>query len=109
MDLEGYWKVVSLPDLVDDYLEMTEGPHVELARDGDGYSGKYHFGAQDGQIRGIVEKVGGVELFVFSFIGSDDGTEESGGGTARLKGKNKLTGTMVYHYSDALRFEWERS
>jgi hypothetical protein len=48
-----------------------------------------------------------MELFVFGFIGSDEGTE-SGAGTARLKGKNKLTGTMFYHFRDALRFDWER-
>lgn len=109
MDIEGYWKVVSLPDLDDGYLGLSENPHVELSCDSDGYySGDFQFGAQDGDIWGVVEEIGKKPYFIFSFIGSDEGTEINGAGIARLKGKNRLTGKMFYHRSDALAFEWER-
>ncbi|MCH8068106.1 MAG: hypothetical protein IID16_02360 [Candidatus Marinimicrobia bacterium] len=108
--LEGKWQVVEMPDLVDDYLDLTPDPHVYLkvinSKDVDG---TYKFGAQSGEFDGQIEKTKENQIILtFTFEGEDEMDPVHGFGTAILIDDNTLKGEMRYHRSDTYRFTWKR-
>ena len=57
-DISGKWRVAELPDLADDYLDLSPDPHVMLELRGRGeIDGAYEFGAQSGTIDGRLERL----------------------------------------------------
>jgi hypothetical protein len=101
----GTWRVVSSPDLDDDYLELQpEGePHVTFRRRGNRIEGSYEIGLLTGEIDGRLRG----EQLVFSFAGMDEMDEVSGSGIAVVI-DNRLTLTLMYHLGDDYTFECER-
>jgi len=88
----GTWRVVSSPDLDDDYLELQpEGePHVTFRRRGTRVEGNYEIGLLTGEIDGRLRG----EQLVFSFAGMDEMDEVSGSGIAVVI-DNRLTLTLM--------------
>lgn len=107
--LAGTWKVVELPDMMDDYLKLTPHPKLVIKPpEDDLYEGTFQFGAQSGQLYGkLREDPGPAKVFVFSFDGEDEGDEISGAAVMRLEGR-RLVGEWRYHYGDVLRMICER-
>jgi len=108
--LEGKWQVVEMPDLVDDYLDLTPDPHVYLkiisSKEVDG---TYEFGAQSGELDGQIERTKENQLILtFTFEGEDEMDSVHGFGKATLIDDNTLKGEMRYHRSDTYRFTWKR-
>jgi hypothetical protein len=109
-DLSGKWVVVELPDLVDDYLKLSDDPHVTLLCRRNKLSGEYEFGVQNGVLDGeIIEEIDGNIAIQFSFEGQDETDPVHGFGLANLTNNNTITGKMHYHMSDTCRFTWKRS
>ena len=109
-DISGKWRVAKLPDLADDYLELSPDPHVLLKLRGRGeIDGDYEFGAQSGTIDGRLERFndGRVRLS-FTFEGNDELDPVHGYGEAILADENTLDGYMRYHQGDSDRFIWKR-
>jgi hypothetical protein len=108
-DLVGPWKVVEMPDMMEDYLELTRNPKLVIKPPEDGlYQGDFQFGAQRGQLYGkLRDDLGPAKAFVFSFEGLDEGDEISGAAVMKLEG-GRLVGEWMYHYGDVLRMICER-
>lgn len=109
MDFEGRWKIVCMPDMADDYLELTPDPHIHIKKHNGEYDGEFHVGAREGEIWGIIESFGKEPVLVFCFEGSDEGDRVSGTGIFRIEGNNRLIGKLIYYYGDTLRMECERA
>ncbi|OGN90570.1 MAG: hypothetical protein A2158_08365 [Chloroflexi bacterium RBG_13_46_14] len=109
--IQGKWLVTETPDLDDDYLELTQDPHVVLKtrKSHNDISGDYAFGAQTGVIDGQLEMLsdGGIRL-IFSFEGNDELDMVHGYGEATLVDEGTLKGYMRYHLGDTYRFVWKR-
>lgn len=110
-DIQGKWLVAEMPDLEDDYLDVTPDPHVILKKRKSlkDIHGDYEFGAQNGVIDGYLEKLpdNGLRL-IFSFEGSDEYDMVHGCGEASLIDENTLMGYLKYHLGDRYRFVWKR-
>jgi len=101
----GTWRVVSSPDLDDDYFQLqSEGePHVRFRTRGNRIEGSYEIGLLTGEIDGRLQ---GGQL-IFSFAGMDEMDEVSGSGIAVVTG-GRLALTLMYHLGDDYTFECER-
>lgn len=113
LDLSGKWIVASLPSMDDDYLELTDDPHVQIKQTASGrFRGSYHFAAQDGEVDGRIDEAQpNVALLSFTFEGTDEGDEFHGAGVDvvwKAKG-DQIVGVMRYHNGDDLPFVWKRA
>ena len=109
-DISGKWRVAELPDLDDDYLDLSPDPHVMLKvqRRGD-IDGDYEFGAESGVIDGRLEPLtDGRMRLTFTFEGEDELDPVHGYGEAILTDENTMEGFMRYHLGDTYRFVWKR-
>jgi hypothetical protein len=110
--IRGKWLVAEMPDLSDDYLDLTPDPHVVLKtqKTRKDISGEYEFGAQSGVIDGRFERLpdGGTRL-TFTFEGNDELDPVHGYGEATLIDEDALKGYMRYHLGDTYRFVWKRA
>ena len=106
----GSWPVVGMPDLVNDYLALTPKPRIEIRSGEDGiYEGIFSFGAQAGEIYGLLrDDLGFNPCYVFSFGGEDEGDEVHGAGIMKLSENKFLAGEWIYHHGDILRVECRR-
>jgi predicted molibdopterin-dependent oxidoreductase YjgC len=111
MNLSGKWQVAEVPDLTDDYLELTPDPHVKLRLRGrSNVQGTYQFGAQSGELDGRLEQLSdGHARLRFTFEGEDELDPVHGYGEATLVDENTLKGYMQYHQGDTYRFVWKRT
>ncbi|WP_254634217.1 hypothetical protein [Mesorhizobium sp. GbtcB19] len=48
MSIAGRWRIVEMPDYVEDYIDIMEPAHIEFAADG---PGDFAFSCVTGQIR----------------------------------------------------------
>jgi hypothetical protein len=109
-EFEGKWRVVEAPDMADDYLSLSEDPHIliEVERDKCA-SGSYQFGAQDGNIDGRFEKdCKGNPQLTFTFEGCDEMDPVSGYGTASIESPGNMLMIMRYHLGDAYTYRCRR-
>ncbi len=72
MSLAGRWRIVVMPDYVEDYPDMMEPAYIEFAANG---SGEFAFGCVTGQIFGA----GDGNHIAFSWQGNDEMDEVQGG------------------------------
>ena len=100
----GRWRVVSGPDLSDDYLRLGGEAYVKLRQRGRCVEGEYRIGLSSGEIDGRLHG----DQVIFSFAGMDEMDEVHGAGIARLSG-DRLALTFNYHMGDEFTFECERS
>jgi len=102
----GTWRVVSSPDLDEDYFQLQpEGePHVKLRRRGRSVGGEYQIGLLSGEIDGRLHG----DRVLFSFAGMDEMEEVNGSGIVTMTG-DRLTLTLKYHMGDEYTFECEKA
>ena len=87
MSIAGRWRIVEMPDYVEDYPDMMEPAYIEFAADG---SGEFAFGCVTGQIFGA----GDTDAVEFSWQGSDEMDEVQGDGWAELQPDGSLKGQI---------------
>jgi hypothetical protein len=99
-----------MPDLVDDYLALKPKPRIEIRSvEDDIYEGIFSFGAQAGEMYGVLrDDLGCNPCYLFSFEGEDEGDEVHGAGIMKLSEDNFLAGEWIYHNGDILRVECRR-
>ena len=101
MSLSGKWRIVAMPDYVEDYPDMLEPACILFAENG---SGEFAFGCITGQILG-----GGAGNAVeFSWQGNDEMDEVQGDGRAELQPDGSLNGAICFHNGDEANFTARR-
>lgn len=110
VDLSGKWQVAEIPDLNEDYLDLTPDPHVMLEVRARGeIDGTYQFGAESGELDGRLGQLAdGRKRLSFTFEGEAELDSVHGYGEAILVDENTLGGYMRYHQGDTYRFIWKR-
>lgn len=110
-DLVGYWRIVNMPGLIDDYPNLTPNPHLTLKRSRDRQlEGEFAWGAAEGHLFGKIEDADGPSPWALcSFQGSDEGDEITGIITARVESKDKLVGEWRIHAGDTFGIVAERA
>jgi hypothetical protein len=93
MNVNGIWRVVSIPDFHDDYLKSSD--HVTLRQNGKFVKGEFEIGAQYGTINGAVYD----EFMDFDF----EGEPRFGEGEATLEGR-RLVFELWHYHSDEYTF-----
>lgn len=97
MSLLGKWRIVAMPDYVEDYPDMMEPAYILFAQNG---SGEFAFGCVTGHIFG-----GGVsDNTAFSWNGNDEMDEASGDGWAELQPDRSLIGAIRFQNGDEANF-----
>lgn len=106
----GKWHVIEALDLVDDYLSLSEDPHILIeAKSKSDVLGSYQFGVQNGEIDGHFEKDCQSKLqIIFTFEGSDEMDPVSGYGIASFEAPDTLLLTMHHHLGDTCRYRCKR-
>jgi hypothetical protein len=108
--LSGKWQVAEIPDLTEDYLDLTPDPHVMLeVRARSEIDGTYQFGAESGELDGRLGQLSDGRLQLrFTFEGEAELDPVHGYGEAVLVAENTLNGYLRYHQGDTYRFTWRR-
>ena len=97
MSLLGKWRIVAMPDYVEDYPDMMEPAYILFEHNG---SGEFVFGCVTGHIFG-----GGVsDSTAFSWNGNDEMDEARGDGWAELQPDGSLNGAICFHNGDEANF-----
>ncbi|UVK51603.1 hypothetical protein DBIPINDM_002434 [Mesorhizobium sp. AR02] len=97
MSLTGRWRIVAMPDYVEDYRDMMEPAYIEFAADG---SGEFAFGCVTGQIIGA----GDGNDVAFSWQGNDEMDEAQGNGWAEIQPDGSINGQICFHGGDEADF-----
>lgn len=101
MSLSGKWRIVAMPDYVEDYPDMLEPAYLLFAENG---SGEFVFGCVTGLIFG-----GGTGNAVeFSWQGNDEMDEGQGNGCAELQPDGTINGAICFHGGDEANFSARR-
>lgn len=106
MSLLGKWRIVAMPDYVEDYPDMVEPACILFAEEG----GEFAFGGVTGQIFGGMEP--DAQAFDFEWAGNDEMDEASGTGWAELQPDGTLKAEISRHGGDDIAFtarRWDTS
>jgi hypothetical protein len=93
----GKWRIVAMPDYVEDYPDMMEPAYLLFEAHG---SGEFAFGCVTGQIFGGGDS-GAVE---FSWTGNDEMDDAQGDGWAEIQTDGSLMGAIRFHSGDEANF-----
>jgi len=96
----GRWRIVEMDNWDMDYVDMVGPGHITIAKRG---HSEMKFGAVNCDLDCGVENFAGSERLEFSFLGMDEGDEDSGRGWAMLGGKI-LKGHIYFHHGDESGF-----
>ena len=97
MSIAGRWRIVAMPDYVEDYPDMLEPAYIEFAANG---SGEFAFGCVTGQIFGA----GDGNHVAFSWQGNDEMDEAQGDGWAEIQSDGSVVGQICFHNGDEADF-----
>lgn len=97
MSLAGRWRIVAMPDYVEDYPDMMEPAYIEFAANG---CGEFAFGCVTGQIFGE----GGGNHVAFSWQGNDEMDEAQGDGWAEIQPDGSIMGQIYFYNGDEADF-----
>lgn len=97
MSLAGRWRIVAMPDYVEDYPDMMEPAYIEFAANG---SGEFAFGCVIGQIFGA----GDANRLAFSWQGNDEMDEAQGDGWAEIQPDGSIMGQICFQNGDEADF-----
>jgi hypothetical protein len=95
MSLAGRWRIVAMPDYVEDYPDTMEPAYIEFAANGSGA-----FGCVTGQIFGA----GDDNHVAFSWQGNDEMDEAQGDGWAEIQPNGSVIGQICFHNGDEADF-----
>lgn len=104
--LLGRWRITEMQQWDADYLDIEVPAFIEIARDS---SGEFQFGCVQGQIDFRLVERDGKPAIEFSWVGFDEGDEESGRGWAVLDSENQMTGHIFIHGGDDSGFKAKRT
>ncbi|MFC3322535.1 hypothetical protein [Mesorhizobium cantuariense] len=97
MSLVGRWRIVEMPDYVEDYPDMAEPAHILFEANG---SGEFAFGCVTGEIFGG----GDGNHVAFSWQGNDEMDEAQGDGWAEIQPDGSIVGQICFHNGDEADF-----
>ncbi|HYU96534.1 MAG TPA: hypothetical protein VE989_10250 [Sphingomicrobium sp.] len=97
MSLKGRWRIVAMPDYVDDYPDMVEPAYIRFDKKG---SGEFAFGCVTGDIR----TQGEGDALTFRWKGNDEMEEAQGDGWAQLQPDGSLKGQIRFDRGDEADF-----
>lgn len=97
MSLLGKWRIVAMPDYVEDYADMMEPAYILFEENG---SGEFAFGCVTGQIFGGAD----ADSVEFSWQGNDEMDEALGDGWVELQPDDALNGAICFHGGDEAKF-----
>lgn len=98
MSLKGRWRIVAMPDYVEDYPDRVEPAYLLFDENG---SGEFAFGCVTGHIWGAGGSANAID---FSWQGNDEMDETCGTGDAELKPDGSLHGTIQFRTGDNATF-----
>jgi len=93
----GKWRILAMPDYVEDYPDMMEPAYILLKENG---SGEFAFGCVTGQIF----SGGDGNATDFSWTGNDEIDEARGDGWAKLQPDGSLRRQICFHGGDEADF-----
>lgn len=98
MSLTGKWRIIEMPDYVEDYPDMVEPAYILFEANG---SGEFAFGCVTGHIwsSGISTR-----CIDFSWDGNDEMDRVQGDGDAELQDDGSLHGQIRFHNGDEADF-----
>lgn len=97
MSLAGRWRIIMMPDYVENCPDMMEPAYIEFAADG---SGEFAFGCVTGQIFGA----GDGNHVAFSWQGNDEMDETYGDGWAEIQPGGSISVQVCFHNGDEANF-----
>jgi len=97
MSLLGRWRIVEMPDDVEDYPELVEPAYLIFEANG---SGEFAFGCVTGQIFGG----GPTDAVEFYWTGNDEMDEAQGDGWAEIQADGSRKGAICFHSGDEANF-----
>jgi hypothetical protein len=97
MSLAGRWRIVAMPDYVEDYPDMMEPAYIMFAANG---SGEFAFGCVTGQIFGAGD---GIHV-AFSWQGNNEMDQAHGFGWAEIQPDDSIRGQICFHNGDEADF-----
>jgi len=97
MSIAGRWRIVEIPDHVEDYADMMEPAYIEFTADG---SGEFAFGCVTGQIFGGAD--GG--NVAFSWQGKDEMDNAQGDAGLKSNQTSSVIGQICFHGRDEADF-----
>ena len=84
-----------------DYIDMEESGHLTFQKSG---SGGFHVGCVDASLNWRYDD--SLDRVDFTFVGSDEGTEVSGRGWAKMEGNGKqMIGQALFHQAEESGFK----
>mgnify|MGYP003700644489 FL=1 len=101
MSVMGRWRIVGMPDYVEDYPDMIEPAYILLEA---GASGEFAFGSVTGQIFGA----GDGARVTFSRHGNHEMDEAQGSGWVELQPDRSLSGEICFLNGDEAIFSAQR-
>ena len=102
---EGSWHIQEMEAWDEDYFNMDVQAYFQIESNS---LGSFQFGLVSGQLDGETDKIGGEEIFVFSWEGNDECDPASGCGWCRLRDENTIEGSIKLHLGDNSTFLAER-
>jgi hypothetical protein len=96
VSVQGKWRIVQMPDYVDDFPDMAEPAYILFSQDG----GEFAFGCVTGAIHGVLSG----NACEFRWSGNDEMDEASGDGWAELQQDDTLEGEICFQNGDEAAF-----
>jgi hypothetical protein len=96
VSIQGKWRIVRMPDYVDDFPDMAEPAYILFGRDG----GEFAFGCVTGAIHGIAS----ANACEFTWSGNDEMDKACGDGWAELREGDTLEGEICFQNGDEAAF-----
>jgi len=97
MSVSGKWRIVAMPDYVEDYPDMLEPAYILFEENG---SSEFVFGCVTGHILGG----GAGDAVDFSWQGNDEMDEAQGDGWVELQPDGSLNGAICFQGGDEANF-----
>jgi hypothetical protein len=96
----GKWRIVEMDQWDQDYIDMEEEGQITFEKRGEG---GLHFGCVDASLDWRYDD--SLDRVDFTFVGSDEGTEVSGRGWAKMEDKGKqMIGQILFHQGEESGF-----
>ena len=102
----GKWHIVKMSEWDKKYIDMEVQAHITIEKGGDG---NFQFGLVSGSIDGDIIKRDGIDVFDFTFEGTDEHEPVSGDGWMKILPNGKAEGEFRFHQGDDSKFWAEKS
>ena len=104
-DFLGKWLITEMEQWDKDYIDLEEDGYFAIKKKG---IGEFKFGAVEGQMDYVIEKIGNEERLEFTWDGSDEMDPVSGRGWITFKDK-RLYGKIYFHMGENSWFKAKKS